>query len=151
MPRISCWFVRASLVHLGTGALFGGLILSAKGFPPLLSWAWLLLTAHIQVMVGGWLVQLALGMAYWLLPPLDAHGDRGRPAWVWTSFAALNGGVGSAALLLLVRVWWRTPWLDALLVAAALAQMGALVVFARHAWPRIALVTSGIKRNSSTA
>jgi hypothetical protein len=82
---------------------------------------------------------------------LDAHGDRGRPAWAWTSFTALNGGVGGAALLLLVRAWWRTPWLDALLVAAALAQMGALVAFARHAWPRIAPVTSTIKRKGSTA
>lgn len=151
MPRLSCWFVRASLIHLSIGAVFGGLILSAKGFPAAMSWAWLLLAAHIQVMVGGWLVQLTLGMAYWLLPRLDAYGERGSPAWAWTSFAAINSGVGGAALLLLIRTWWHTPWLDALLVAAALGQIMALLAFARHAWPRVAPVTTPLGRKGSTA
>jgi hypothetical protein len=151
MPRLSCWFVRASLIHLSVGAVFGGLILSAKGFPVSMNWAWLLLAVHIQVMVGGWLVQLTLGMAYWLLPRLDAQGERGSPGWAWTSFAAINGGVGGAALLLLVRTWWHAPWLDALLVVAALAQIVALLAFARHAWPRIVPVTSAVEHKGSTA
>lgn len=77
MPRLSCWFVRAALLHLTLGALVGGLILSAKGMPLVLGWAWQLLPAHIQVMVGGWLLQLTLGMGYWILPRLNGTGERG--------------------------------------------------------------------------
>ena len=86
MPRLSCWFVRASLIHLSVGAVFGGLILSAKGFPVSMNWAWLLLAAHIQVMVGGWLVQLTLGMAYWLFR-----------AWTLRAIAAAPAGPGQAS------------------------------------------------------
>jgi hypothetical protein len=143
MPRLSAWFIRASLLHLATGVVLGGLILTAKGFPTALGWAWLLLPAHIQLLVGGWLIQLTLGMAYWILPRLSGAGERGNPGWAWTSFGALNVGVGGAALLLLVRGFWPALWLDALLILAAVLQVLALAAFARHAWPRVQPVTVG--------
>ena len=79
MPRLSCWFIRASLLYLGIGVIFGGIVLAAKGFPGSLNWTWLLLPAHIQLLVGGWMIQFTLGMAYWLLPRLSGAGDRGSP------------------------------------------------------------------------
>ncbi len=75
MPRLSCWFIKAALLHLAIGVVMGGLILSAKGVPATFGWAWVLLSAHIQLLVGGWLVQLALGMAYWMLPRREAAGQ----------------------------------------------------------------------------
>ena len=137
MPRLSCWFIRSALVHLAIGVVMGGLILSAKGLPALCSWAWLLLAAHIQVLVGGWLVQLALGMAYWMLPRLDAAGERGRPTAAWTCWGTLNSGVVGAALALSARSFVEGAWLDGVLVLAALLQLIALVAFAWHAWPRL--------------
>ncbi len=137
MPRLSCWFIRAALLHLALGVVFGGLMLSAKGFPPALGWAWLLLQAHIQVLVGGWMIQLTLGMAYWILPRLNPAGDRGSPGWAWTSFVALNTGVVASAVLLIIRTFWRAAWLDGLLIVAALLQVLAIVAFVRHAWPRV--------------
>ena len=151
MPRLSCWFIRASLLYLGIGVLFGGLILVAKGFPASLNWTWLLLPAHIQMLVGGWMIQLTLGMAYWILPRLSGAGDRGSPGWAWTSFGALNAGVGGAALLLIVRSFWRAGWIDVLLIVAALLQIVALLAFARHAWPRVAPITGGALRTHRTA
>jgi hypothetical protein len=151
MPRQSCWFIRASLLHLSVGVVLGGLILSAKGFPAALGWAWLLLPAHIQVLVGGWLIQLTLGMAYWILPRLDGVGERGSPGWAWTSFGALNGGVGGAALLLIARTFRQAAWLDALLIVAAGLQLLALLTFARHAWPRIQPITVSAEHKQRTA
>jgi hypothetical protein len=137
VPRLSCWFIRAALAHLAVGVVFGGLILSAKGLPGALGWSWLLLAAHMQLLVGGWLVQLALGMAYWIFPRLDAEGTRGRTYAATFSCVALNLGVGSAALLLTVRGWYAVAWLELLLIPAALLQAAALVAFAYHAWPRV--------------
>ena len=142
MPRLSCWFVRASLLHLGIGVVLGGFILAAKGFPGALGWAWTLLPAHIQLLVGGWMIQLTLGMAYWILPRLSGAGDRGSPGLAWASFGSLNIGVGGAALVLLLRVWWRNDWLDAALIVAAALQVVALLAFARHAWPRVQPITA---------
>ena len=55
MPRLSCWFIRAALLHLAIGVVFGGLILSAKGFPTAIGWAWLLLPARLLLVSGGML------------------------------------------------------------------------------------------------
>lgn len=138
MPRLSSTFIRAALLHLIVGVLLGGLILSAKGLPNSLGWTWLLLPAHIQLMLGGWMIQLALGVAYWILPRRDGAGDRGRPVAAWLCFALLNTGVTGAALLLTLRAWFDSAWLDGLLVLAVLAQLLALAAFAWHAWPRVA-------------
>jgi hypothetical protein len=137
MPRLSCWFIRAALLHLTLGAVFGGLILSAKGMPVVLGWAWRLLPAHIQLMVGGWLLQLTLGMGYWILPRLNGTGERGRAGWAWASFIALNGGVAGAAGVFVLRGVVSSPLMDALLVLAAASQVLALGAFVTHAWPRV--------------
>src|SRR5690349_12237006 len=119
MPRLSCWFVRAALLHLALGASFGALILSAKGFPGTLAWAWLLLPAHIQLLVGGWMIQLSFGVAYWILPRLSGANERGKPVWAVISFVALNAGVAGAAMLLVLRALSRSRLVDALLIPAA--------------------------------
>jgi hypothetical protein len=137
MPRLSVWFVRAALLHLTLGATFGGLILSATGMPAVFGWAWRLLPAHVQLMVGGWLVQLTLGMAYWILPRLDGNGVRGREGWAFMSFVALNGGVTGAAGVLVVGAVGSSPVPDWLLAVAAAAQLLALCAFVAHAWPRV--------------
>jgi hypothetical protein len=133
--------IKAALLHLALGALLGGLILGAKGLPQTMGWAWLLLSAHIQLLIGGWLIQLALGMAYWILPRLD-HGERGRAAAAWISFVTLNAGVIGAALLLALRPWQNAAWLDALLALAGLLQIVALGAFVLHAWPRLRPIAS---------
>jgi hypothetical protein len=138
MPRLSTWFIRAALAHLAVGVALGGLILIAKGLPVTFGWAWLLLPAHIQLLAGGWLIQLTLGVAYWILPRLNGAGARGRDVWAWTCFWGLNGSVLVAALLLLVRPFINAWWLTTVLVFAAIAQVVALGTFAFHIWPRLA-------------
>ena len=142
MPRLSCWFIKAALLHLGTSVTLGGLILAAKGQPVALGWAWLLLPTHMQLALGGWLMQLALGMAYWVLPRLNTAGDRGRIAWAWVSFGVWNTGIVGAALALALRPLARSEWLDLALAAAALLQLVGLAAFAWHAWPRLQPIIS---------
>lgn len=138
MPRLSCYFLRGALIYLAIGALLGGLILSAKGMPLTLGWAWQFLPAHIQLMIGGWMLQLTLGVAYWILPRLEDTGDRGRLGAAWLCFVSLNIGVGGAAILLTLRPFVAAFWLDSLLALTAMAQVLALAAFAWHAWPRLA-------------
>ncbi len=137
MPRLSCWFIRAALIHLGIGVAIGGLILSAKGFPATLGWSWALLLTHMQLLIGGWMIQLALGVAYWILPRLDGAGNRGRPVAAWTSFVALNLGAGGAALLFALRATIDGAWFASAVIVLALLQVLALASFGWHAWPRL--------------
>jgi hypothetical protein len=92
VPRLSRWFVRAALVYLATGLTFGALLLIHKGIPlhPAL---WRSLPAHIEFLLLGWTLQLAMGVAFWMLPRFQRGRARGNEALAWWAFGLLNGGV----------------------------------------------------------
>jgi hypothetical protein len=128
MPRLSVWFVRASLLHLALGFSFGALMLWNKGLltHPL---AWRLLPAHMELLLVGWMVQLALGVAFWILPRFGTR--RGNVRLAWTAFWLLNLGVLLAGLGPVVGAPPRLVLLGRALQAAGAA------AFALHAWPRV--------------
>lgn len=128
MPRLSCWFIRAALLYLLIGATFGALILLHKGQPvyPLL---WRLLPAHIEFMMFGWLVQLMLGVAFWIFPRFYRARGNIKPAW--TAFVLLNIGLWLIALSPIFSGY------DLLLSLGRLAEVGSVIAFAFHIWPRV--------------
>ncbi|HXF64825.1 MAG TPA: hypothetical protein VNK95_24575 [Caldilineaceae bacterium] len=128
MPRASVWFVRAALIYLLLGFTFGALLLWNKGIP-LAPQIWLLLPAHIEFLMLGWTVQLALGVAYWILPRFQT--SRGPTAPVWMSFILLNLGVWLVGLAPLA------PGATFLQLVGRLAEGAAALAFAIHAWPRV--------------
>jgi len=128
MPGLSVWYVRTALVYLALGLTFGMLMLWHKGMPihPAL---WALLPAHIEFLLLGWTLQLAFGVAFWILPRFRTK--RGNVRLAWLAFALLNAGIWLVTL---------DPWLGRL---AGWGWMGrvlealAVIAFALHAWPRI--------------
>lgn len=113
-------------------------MLTDRAFPG----PWLLLApSHAHMLFGGWFLQFAIGVAYWLLPrkrlPTRRLGYAERPAWA--AAIALNlglllrviaepierGGWGSAATLLLLAL-------------SALLQVMAIAIFVTQLWPRLA-------------
>ena len=92
MPRLSCWFIRAALIYLAAGFSLGALMLANKGlsFSALL---WRFLPVHTELLLMGWLVQLALGMAFWILPRFQHGAPRGNEALAWLAFVSINLGI----------------------------------------------------------
>ncbi len=92
MPRLSAYYVRASFVYLLIGLTFGSLLLANKGwmFLPAL---WTTLPVHIEISLIGWLVQLAMGVAFWILPRFPKPPIRGDERLSWGAFFLLNGGI----------------------------------------------------------
>ncbi len=135
MPKLSIWLVRASLIHMGIGFLFGSLILHHKGIP-IYAWTWKLLNPHIELMIFGWTMQFVMGVAFWILPRFSAdgrYGDEGRygnTVLGWWSFALLNCGIGFTAL----SSWFG--W-DHLLLGGRLCTLGAVLLFVLLIWPRV--------------
>ena len=130
MPKLSVWFIRASLCYLALGFTFGGLMLFNKGLPlhPLF---WRLLPAHIEFVLFGWTVQLIMGMAFWILPRFATPPVRGNEKLAWASFILLNAGVG---ILALTSLGLTSSWLTLL---GRLGETAGVVMFAAHAWPRV--------------
>ena len=137
MPYLSRLMIRTALVWLALGYTLGGLLLLNKGLP-VLAWLWALRYTHVHMLLIGWTVQFAFGVAFWILPRLDASGARGDERLVWLCYAALNVGVVLAALHdPLAALISQAPLLDMLPVGAGLLYLVAIVAFAAHAGPRI--------------
>lgn len=128
MPRLSCWFTRAALIYLVIGFTLGGLLLWNKGIP-FYPQIWRYLPIHIEFQLFGWMIQLIMGVAYWILPRFQTQ--RRREQWAWLAFFLLNGG----CWLVVFASWNATQPL--LIFIGRLAEIGAVAAFVIHAWPRI--------------
>lgn len=128
MPRLSCWFIRAALLYLAGGITLGALLLFHKGIP-FQPFAWRLLPTHIEFLLFGWTVQLAMGVAFWIFPRFWRSRGNEKPAWL--AFGLINLGVWLAGVGPLLD----TPPL--LILLGRLAEAGAALAFATHAWSRI--------------
>lgn len=130
MPRPAIWLVRAALVHLLVGTSLGALLLATKagwGIPPWVGRTWPL---HGEMMLLGWMVQLAMGVAYWILPKHAQRPVRGPAAPVVAAALLINVGVVSAGL---------GPALGrpGMMVTGRLAELAAVLLFVSNVWPRI--------------
>lgn len=129
MPKLSVWLVRASLVHMAIGFLFGAQILHHKGIP-IYPWTWKLLNPHIEIMIFGWTMQFVMGIAFWILPRFSGEGRYGRTALGWWSFGLLNIGI----LLNALAGWFMV---DTLALAGRLCTLIAVAMFVILVWPRV--------------
>ena len=130
MPRLSVWFVRTALVYLAVGFALGAVLLAAPGLQLGIPAA-RLLPAHTEFLLSGWMVQLALGVAFWILPRLRVGPERGREEIAWVSYVLLNIGVVLAAAGAIIGLPALVPSIGH---AAQALSAGA---FAVHAWPRV--------------
>ena len=127
MPRLTLWFVRASLIYFLLGFTFGALILAQKGisyYPPV----WSLFPLHMEFLLIGWFAQLAMGVAFWILPRFSMGQPRGNVTLLWLSFTLINVGLFSGTLQL---------WFPLAILIARVFEIGAGIIFAIGLWRRV--------------
>jgi heme/copper-type cytochrome/quinol oxidase subunit 1 len=129
MPRLSTWFVRLSLLYLALGFSLGALLLANKAwqFSPSI---WKLLPVHSEVLLLGWFVQLAVGVAYWILPRTSGIHPRGNPRLAWLAFWLINLGIALVIFEAFVP-------LGGLLLAGRLFQLAGVLAFVMGSWVRV--------------
>lgn len=129
MPRLSMLFVRLSLIYLVLGFTLGAVLLinKALAFYPL---TWSLLPIHIEVLMMGWFVQLAAGVAFWILPRISGPAPRGNEQLVWLSFWLVNLGIG----LVIGEAIFSIP---PLLLSGRLLELAGVLAFVAGSWNRV--------------
>ncbi len=129
MPRLTVWMVRTALLELGIGFTLGMWMLFNKGvlIDP---YAFALLGAHIEIMLLGWTIQLALGVAFWILPRFPQPPRYGRERLGWLGYGLINGGV----LLVVLDTWISLNWLP---FAGRALELAGVISFAILIWPRV--------------
>jgi heme/copper-type cytochrome/quinol oxidase subunit 1 len=121
---------RTALVHLAVGFTLGALLLIQRELP-LHDALPRLRPLHGELLLLGWTVQLAMGVAFWILPRFRSGPERGREWPAWLAYLLLNAGVLTAGLAL------STAGPGGLALAGRSAEGLAAIAFAFHAWPRI--------------
>jgi hypothetical protein len=130
MPALSILIIRTSLLYLLLGFTLGGLILVNKAIP-FYPGIWRLLPVHIEMLLIGWIVQLVIGVAFWMLPRFNREPVRGKEWLVWGAFIGLNAGI----LLVCAESIWTEISIAGTI--GRIFEFTAIVLFAIHAWPRI--------------
>jgi hypothetical protein len=135
MPRLACWFIRASLAYLLAGFSLGAIMLALKATGHQ-GMAIRGLVPHVDFLLIGWTVQLTMGVAFWILPRLEGGVSRGAVAPASLAFVLLNAGVLLVALASVQTLASAETMSSGRLVGRA-AEVAAALAFAVHAWRRI--------------
>jgi heme/copper-type cytochrome/quinol oxidase subunit 1 len=122
--------VRSALLYLGVGFLIGAVMLFEKGIPLQLA-SPRMLPMHVEFVLIGWTLQLAMGVAFWILPRFSREPRYGHLRYGWLAFVLLNIGVLCAG----TGQWLAAP--PPLVVGGRVAELLAVIFFALQAWPRI--------------
>lgn len=130
MPALSVLLVRTALAWLVVGSAAGALLLAAKAAPPPAG-VTRLFHLHVEALLIGWMVQLAMGVAWWILPKYPTGPERGPAAPIVAVWALLNAGV------LLAGVARSAGGTDQLVVAARAGELLAAMLFLAAVWPRV--------------
>ena len=130
MPQLSVWMIRTSLLHLGAGMLIGALLLWNKGLPFDVTF-WLALPVHIELVLVGWMVQLVLGMAFWIVPRFTRAPRYGNETLGWISFVMLNTGLG----VVVVSYW--VDHAGSLALSGHILEVIGILIFVRQIWQRV--------------
>jgi hypothetical protein len=135
VPPLIRRYIKTSFVFLVAGLLLGGWIIVGEfvldAYPPRL-----LVTAHVHLLLVGFMLMIVMGVATWMFPRPAREDPRYRPElaetvyWVMTLATATRGaaeilaplaggpgvrlvialaGIGQIAgtLLFVVNMWWR--------------------------------------------
>ena len=119
--------IRTALVALAAGTALGAVLLGAPGTARVSGWRPL----HAELLLMGWTVQLAFGVAYWILPRFRHGRERGHEWLAWSAFVLINVGTVLAGAGRSVAGWETGA------LAGRCAEGLAAVAFAAHAWGRV--------------
>ncbi len=115
------------------GLLNVGLLLRVVGEPlvgvrPETWFGWLL---AVSALLHGWVVQLTMSMAFWILPRYWQRPHRPNPGYATIAFVLLNLGIW---LVVAGTTFRAGPWVA---LVGRLVEVGAVLFFTLHAWKRI--------------
>jgi len=130
LPRLTVFTLKAGMIYLILGFTLGSLLLFHKGIPlhPIL---WSLLPAHINFLFFGWMVQLIMGMAFWIFPRFAQAPKRGNFKIAWLAVILLNSGIWLIVLSPYFRI---TTWF---VLSGRFALLGSAIVFSYYVWARV--------------
>lgn len=136
MPPITRLFIKTSFVYL-VAAFVVGVLLALRSTAALPAFVAGLSPIYFHLFMVGWVMQLIVGVAYWMFPKWSKQRPRGFDGLALATYWLLNVGLllrVVAEPAVAVSVWPGWGWL---VVLAALLQWLAGLGFVVNTWPRV--------------
>lgn len=136
MPSITRLFVKTSLLYLAA-ALGVGVFLALRPLLPLPAFVGGLTPVYFHLFMVGWVMQLIVGVAYWMFPKWSRLLPRSHDGLALATYGLLNSGLLLRAIAepaQSVSAWQGWGWL---IVLAALLQWLGSLAFIANTWPRV--------------
>jgi hypothetical protein len=139
MPPLARTFVKAAFVYFVAAFVLGALMVLDQwlSFSRCLQATYY---SHLHLLVVGWITQLAIGVAYWILPRFrkeqDAH-PRGSDTVTWGVLICLNAGLVLRFFFEPFYLMGPRPWLAAVVALSGVLQALAALGFGWLIWRRI--------------
>ena len=89
-----------------------------------------LLLAHMEFLLLGWVVQLAMGVAFWILPRFRSSPSRGNVNYVRGALFLLNAGIVMVAIQPLIGANWLS-------LTGRILETSAILLFIMTSWRRV--------------
>lgn len=136
MPPLVRRYIKTAFAFFLLGMLAGAGISIMQGildYPV----PWLLVVAHVHVLLVGFVLMLIMGVATWMFPRPAKEGTRYRPElaeavyWIIAPATALRFAAEA------VGAYWPGPWLRFLSTLGGLGQVLAGLLFVANMWVRV--------------
>jgi hypothetical protein len=84
----------------------------------------------MEFLLLGWMVQLTMGVAFWILPRFRSGPPRGNIDLVWSAFVILNMGI----VLVAVQPFFSIAWL---IPTGRILETISVLLFVLASWQRV--------------
>lgn len=144
MPPLIRRYIKTSFVFLLAGLVLGGYIIVGKFVfgihpPPLF------VTAHVHLLLVGFVLMLIIGVATWMFPRPARDDGRYRPELAEAVYWVMTASTVVRALAEIGLGWGAGP-LRLLVAAGGLGQLAAAALFVVNMWWRVRMPSAALPR-----
>jgi cbb3-type cytochrome oxidase subunit 1 len=136
MTRLTRLYIKTSLVFLVAGLLVGAYIIVMEfvlGVFP----SRLLITAHVHLLLVGFMLMMVMGVATWMFPRPASDDRRYHPALAVAAYWLVTLATVVRASAEIGAAFFSAPGLRPVIAIGGLGQIVAAAMFALNIWPRV--------------
>ena len=136
MPPLIRRYVKTSFVFLIAGLLLGGYLVVAQFmlgvYPPRL-----LVTAHVHLLLVGFMLMVVMGVATWMFPRPARDDPRYRPELAAATYWIMTLSTAARAIAEVLASYAELPGLRAVVAAGGIGQLAGAFLFVVNMWWRV--------------
>jgi cbb3-type cytochrome oxidase subunit 1 len=145
MPPLIRRYIKTSFAFLIAGVLLGTYVSTRQyllGVYP----SRLLITAHVHLLLVGFMLMIVMGVATWMFPRPARDDRRYRPELAEVVYWLMSVATGARALAEMLAAYSDSTALRVTVALGGLGQAGGVVLFVVNMWTRVRMPPAAAPR-----